>query len=69
MTKNWLDYKLRILNTNGTFVFIGEDANRTSYFTVEQAGLLCDYSEGQKIVRWNGVQVCEEVFVKSFAHG
>lgn len=57
----WLDGKLRILNADGTF--LNANTGLDSWFTCAEAKALCDYSKGQKIVRHNGMRICEEVFL------
>jgi hypothetical protein len=57
----WLDGKLRILNADKTF--LNANTGLDSWFTRAEAKELCDYSKGQKIVRHNGMRICEEVFL------
>ncbi len=61
MTKHWLDYKLRILNSDGTILNANTDLN--SWFSVNEARELCNYEIGQRIFRHNGERFCEEIFL------
>jgi hypothetical protein len=58
--KHFLDYKLRILNANGTIMNANTDF--PSWFTYEQAKKICNYAKGQRIFRHDGVNFREEIF-------
>lgn len=49
----------RIQNSDGTFHNAGTGEN--SWFTLEKAREICDYSIGQRIVEHDGVNVLWEV--------
>lgn len=51
--------KYRIQKADGRFLNAGTGEN--SWFTLEQARQLCNYSEGQRIIESDGVSVLWEV--------
>lgn len=55
-----MSLKYRIQNKNGTFLNAGTDLS--SWFTLEKARKIVNYSEGQKIVESDGVNILWEVF-------
>lgn len=50
----------RIKNANGTFRNAGTDA--PSWFNLETARALVNYSQGEQIVEHNGIDVLWEIF-------
>lgn len=52
--------KYRIQNSNGTFLNAGTGLD--SWFTLDAARKLVDYSKGQRIVEHDGINILWEVF-------